>query len=138
VNYLLDTNVCIALINGHPEAVRKRFEHATAAGNSIAVSSVVVFELWYGVAKSGRKEVNAARLELFLSGPINLLELDDGDARAAGATRALLEGAATPIGAYDVLIAGQALHRGATLVTTNVSEFSRVAGLSWEDWAPLE
>lgn len=59
----------------------------------------------------------------------------DIDPREAGTVRAELETAGKPIGAYDVLIAGQARRRGVTLVTSNVSEFDRVAGLKWEDWA---
>ena len=135
MTYLLDTNACIALINGTPQRVRSRFQEVTAAGAGVAVPSVVAFELWYGAAKSARKEVNTRRLEAFFAGPINLLAFDDEDARSAGEVRAALESVGTPIGAYDLLIAGQALRRGSTLVTANVSEFARVAGLTWEDWA---
>jgi predicted nucleic acid-binding protein len=60
---------------------------------------------------------------------------DDEDAREAGTVRAELELVEKPIGAYDVLIAGQARRRGATLVTSNAREFDRVAGLKWEDWS---
>jgi tRNA(fMet)-specific endonuclease VapC len=60
---------------------------------------------------------------------------DDEDAREAGRVRAELELAGKPIGAYDVLIAGQARRRAATLVTSNVTEFTRVVGLKLEDWA---
>jgi tRNA(fMet)-specific endonuclease VapC len=101
----------------------------------MATSSVAVFELWYGVGKSQQQDANAKRLTTFLSGPIDVLELDDEDARAAGEVRAVLEASGTPIGAYDLLIAGQARRRGATLVTANAAEFSRVSGLRWEDWA---
>lgn len=135
MSHLLDTNACIALINGNPPPVRARFRQATAAGSGVAVSAVVAFELWYGVAKSARRAANAARLEAFFAGPLDLLPFDDEDARVAGQVRATLEASGTPIGAYDVLIAGQALRRGATLVTANVAEFARVAGLAWEDWA---
>ena len=135
MDYLLDTNACIALINGEPERVRKRFEQATAAGSQIFVSSVVTFELWYGVAKSTREEFNTRRLRTFLSGPVSVLSLEETDARAAGTVRAALEVSGKPIGAYDVLIAGQAIHRQLTLVTANVAEFSRVKGLVWQDWA---
>jgi tRNA(fMet)-specific endonuclease VapC len=135
VSYLLDTNACIALINGRPPSVRQRFEEATDGGAVIATSSVVIFELWYGVAKSARPEANADRLAVFLAGPIDLVDFDDDDARQAGQIRAKLESVGTPIGAYDVLIAGQAQRRGSTLVTANASEFSRVSGLAWEDWA---
>jgi tRNA(fMet)-specific endonuclease VapC len=133
VNYLLDTNACIALIN--QGAVRSRFQRALSGGAQIYVSSVVTFELWYGVAKSAHQAHNAERLEAFLAGPIALLPLEDEDARAAGAIRAALQASGMPIGAYDTLIAGQALARQLTLVTANVSEFSRVKGLSWQDWA---
>lgn len=133
--YLLDTNACIALINGTPKEVRRRFQRAVAKEAVILLSSVVAFELWYGVAKSQRKEGNAQRLDAFLAGPLEWTLFDDGDAREAGTVRAELEGAGKPIGAYDVLIAGQARRRGATLVTSNVAEFNRIAGLKWQDWA---
>jgi tRNA(fMet)-specific endonuclease VapC len=137
MTYLLDTNACIALINGNPSQVRERFQRTIATGDSITVSSVVAFELWYGVAKSTSKVANTERLEAFFAGPLDLLAFDDEDARTAGTVRAVLEAGGTPIGAYDLLIAGQALRHGATLVTANVSEFSRVSGLTWEDWASL-
>ena len=99
------------------------------------VSSIAVFELWYGVGKSTRQDFNRKRLEVFLSGPIVVLPFEDADARTAGALRASLETSGRPIGAYDLLIAAQALRHGLTLVTANVSEFSRVTGLAWQDWA---
>ncbi len=135
MDYLLDTNVCVALINGHPATVRARLQKATAGGEHVLVSSVAVFELWYGVGKSTRQEFNRKRLETFLAGPILGLPFEDADARVAGSVRAILEAAGKPIGAYDVLMAGQALRHQLTLVTANVSEFSRVKGLAWQDWA---
>lgn len=135
MSYLLDTNACIALINVTSAAVRGRFQRAVSGGAQIYVSSVVTFELWYGVAKSVHRALNTQRLEAFLAGPITLLPLEDEDARVAGSIRAALQASGTPIGAYDVLIAGQALARQLTLVTANASEFSRVKGLSWQDWA---
>ena len=101
----------------------------------MAVPSVVTFELWYGVAKSTRRAANHARLRTFLSGPFDVIDFTTSDAQAAGELRASLESKGTPIGAYDLLIAGQALTRDMTLVTANVREFSRIKGLSWEDWA---
>ena len=135
MTYLLDTNACIALINGTPKDVRRRFQRAIVRETTILVSSVVTFELWYGVAKSERKNTNTQRLEAFLAGPLEWTLFDDEDAREAGMVRAELEIAGKPIGAYDVLIAGQARRRGATLVASNVAKFDRVAGLKWEDWA---
>jgi tRNA(fMet)-specific endonuclease VapC len=135
VDYLLDTNACIALINGQPATVRARLHKATAGGDHVLVSSIAVFELWYGVGKSTRQEFNRKRLETFLAGPILVLPFEDADARVAGSVRAVLEAAGKAIGAYDVLITSQALRHQLTLVTANVSEFSRVKGLVWQDWA---
>jgi tRNA(fMet)-specific endonuclease VapC len=135
IEYCLDTNVCIDLINGKSAPVRARFKEAIAAGSVICVSSVVLHELWYGVSKSTRREANTERLQAFLSGPFQILEWDDADARAAGEVRSQLESAGVMIGAYDALIAAQAVRRGFTLVTANTKEFKRVDGLMWEDWA---
>jgi tRNA(fMet)-specific endonuclease VapC len=135
VSYLLDTNACIALMNGAPAAVRSRFEKAIRGDFQVYVSSVVAFELRYGIAKSARIETNTRRLETLLSCSVIALPFENEDSRVAGSIRAVLEAAGRPIGAYDYLIAGQALARQLTLVTANVSEFSRVKGLSWQDWA---
>jgi tRNA(fMet)-specific endonuclease VapC len=135
VTYLLDTNACIALINNSPPAVRARFQRAIDSRADILVSSIVIFELWYGVAKSSRPEANAKRVETFLAGPIHPLAFDELDAQSAGAIRATLESAGTPIGAYDTLIAGQALRHKLTLVTANTREFRRVKSLTFQDWA---
>ena len=134
MNYLLDTNAVVALLRNKPGGVRERYRAAEAAGDYLALSSIVLFELWYGVAKSSQVPENTERLRILLSGDLDLLDFDDEDARAAGQVRADLERAGTPIGSYDVLIAGQALRRGLTVVTANTSEFSRVTGLSWHDW----
>jgi tRNA(fMet)-specific endonuclease VapC len=135
VNYLLDTNACIALMNGAPATVRSRFEKAIREESRIYISSIVAFELWYGIAKSARIEINTQRMEALLSSAVVALPFDNEDSRAAGSIRATLQAAGKPIGAYDYLIAGQALARQLTLVTANVSEFSRVKGLIWQDWA---
>ena len=135
IEYALDTNACIALINGSSVPVRRRFKDVLAEGSVVCVSTVAVHELWYGVAKSERRDYNIERVQAFLSGPIRLLPFDEADARAAGEVRALLEQERRPIGAYDSLLAGQAARRGITLVTANVREFERVDGLMWEDWS---
>jgi tRNA(fMet)-specific endonuclease VapC len=134
VKYLLDTNACIALINGEPRAVRIRFRQALKRGATVSISTVAAFELWYGVAKSARPTANAERVETFFSGPVDVLQFDDADARSAGNIRGQSERRGTPIGAYDVLIAGQALKLGAVLVTDNAREFGRVPGLVIENW----
>ncbi len=135
MSYLLDTNACIALIDGTPASVRTRFEKVTTTNVEIFVSSIAFYELGYGVYKSSRQEFNRKRLSAFLNGPIALLPFEDDDARIAGFIRAELENQGKPIGAYDILLAGQALSRKLTLVTANASEFSRIPNLNWEDWA---
>ncbi len=135
MTYLLDTNAVIALLKDRPAGVRARLRRAMSRGASIAVSSVVLYELWYGVARSERRRENAERLGVFLSGRIDVVAFDAEDAATAGDLRATLEAAGTPIGPYDVLIAAQALRSGATLVTANVSEFARVRDLAWQDWS---
>jgi len=135
VSYLLDTNAVIALLKDEPAIFRKRLRRTVSRGAAIAVSSIVLYELWYGVARSARRRENAERLRVFLSGGIEVSAFDEEDAKTAGELRATLEGAGTPIGPYDLLIAAQALRTGATLVTANVAEFTRVPGLQWQDWS---
>ncbi len=135
MKYLLDTNACIALINNKSPMVRTRLQKVLAQDEKVLVSSVVAFELWYGVAKSARPEANARLVETFFAGPVSLLAFEPEDAKVAGRVRAGLEAVGKPIGAYDLLIAGQALRHQLTLITANGKEFGRVKGLEWEDWA---
>lgn len=135
MTYLLDTNACIALINDKTPSVRSRLRKALDAEDEVMVSSVVAFELWYGVAKSARPEANARLVEAFFAGPVRLLGFETEDAKVAGRIRTAIEAVGKPIGAYDLLIAGQALRHGLTLITANGREFARVKGLDWEDWA---
>ena len=130
----LDTNAVIAAVNAGPDHVRERIAGALARGEALGVSSIVLFELRYGIAKSARREHNEAKLAQFTTGLIEVLDFDSGDAEEAGEIRAALERAGTPIGYYDVLIAGQARRRDALLVTANLREFNRVEGLRVENW----
>ncbi|MGH9515275.1 MAG: type II toxin-antitoxin system VapC family toxin [Terriglobales bacterium] len=135
MNFLLDTNACIALINGDRPSVRNKVQRSIDGGDQLFVSSISTSELWYGVFKSSRTQFNASRLETFLSGSISLLEFDDDDARAAGCIRAGLESSGKLIGPYDMLLAGQAMRHQMILITANLSEFSRVKNLQWQNWA---
>jgi len=135
VNFLLDTKTCVAMINGKPGSVGTRLQEVIAEGATVFVPSIVILDLWYEVAKSSRPRVNRQRLKTFLAGPITVLAFDEQDAEIAGRLRAALETAGKPIGANDLLTAGQALRYKLTLVTANVSEFTDLHGLAWEDWS---
>jgi tRNA(fMet)-specific endonuclease VapC len=134
LTFLLDTNACIAALNGRPALVRDRITLARSAGSEITVSSIAMFELWHGVGRSVRAARNADRLVIFRDS-VDVLPFDEEDARVAGGIEADLRSRGTPIGPYDVLMAGQAVRRGLTLVTANVREFARVPSLRWEDWS---
>jgi tRNA(fMet)-specific endonuclease VapC len=125
----LDTNAVIAILNGRPKVARGHFAAAEKTGAQIAISPIVLFELWYGVAKSSRPDTNADRIRTFLSDFIEILPFEPEDAEAAAHLRALLEKADTPIGPFDLLIAAQAVRRGAALGTANAREFDRVPNL---------
>jgi tRNA(fMet)-specific endonuclease VapC len=134
VKYLLDTNICIALINGSSAKVRSRFIQAVHRHAELSTSLIVAHELWYGVAKSQQVARNANALTTFLSREVALLDYSEQDAQAAGEIRAELERRGERIGEYDTLIAGQAFSRNLVLVTANTREFGRVKGLIVEDW----
>jgi tRNA(fMet)-specific endonuclease VapC len=134
VTYLLDTNVCIAIMNQSAGMVRLNLAIAIESEAEIFLPSVVIHELWFGVSNSQRRERNVAVLRKFLGRGFEAQDFSSLDAEVAGQIRASLKALGTPIGAYDTLIAGQALARGLTLVTANTREFSRVAGLKLADW----
>jgi tRNA(fMet)-specific endonuclease VapC len=134
VSYLIDTNVCIALINGTSTKARRRYIQASLDPDLPCISSIVAHELWYGVAKSSRVAQNTKRLTTFLNLAVSVLDYTERDAQAAGEIRADLERRGERIGEYDMLIAGQAYARNLILVTANAREFHRVKGLKVEDW----
>jgi tRNA(fMet)-specific endonuclease VapC len=134
----LDTNAVIAVLNDRTSPVRTRVDAAIGLGRALAISSIVLFELRYGAAKSARPERNAQRIADFLLGPIEVLPFEPADAEEAGEIRAALERAGTPVGPYDVLVAAHARRRDALLVTANEREFARVPRLKFEDWAMRE
>jgi tRNA(fMet)-specific endonuclease VapC len=129
MRYLLDTNAVIALLNDNTSKLARRARREKPS--DIAISAVVVHELFYGAFKSRRATQNIASVDAL---QFAMIEFDKEDARQAGAVRALLASQGTPIGPYDVLIAGQAVARNMILVTHNTEEFERVPGLRIEDW----
>ena len=129
---LLDTNICIYIINAKPPAVLARFQQYRLG--DIGLCSVVAAELAYGVAKSGSAR-NRKALEMFLA-PLTILPFDAVSVWAYGDLRADLERRGTPVGALDTMIAAHALSLQAKLVTNNTREFAKVPGLQLENWVP--
>ena len=131
----LDTNIAIYVINRRVPSVRHRLAEQLRLGTEVGFSAIALFELRYGHVRSDRRAEAERLLEEFLAPGIAVLPFDAEDATHAGDIRAHLESKGTPIGHYDYLIAAQARRRGATLVTLNTREFSRVPGLIVVDWA---
>jgi tRNA(fMet)-specific endonuclease VapC len=131
ITHLLDTNSVIGLLARKSEKIAAKL--MTFPPGSLALPTIVAHELYFGAYKSARVAFNLNALRLF-TGDVPVLDFDERDAIFSGELRALLATQGTPIGPYDVLIAGQAKARGMTVVTSNVAEFKRVVGLSVEDW----
>lgn len=131
MKYLLDTNICVALIRRQPPALIQQL--TSHAPDGVGVSTITVAELHYGVMKSQAPANNQAALDQFLL-PLDILPFDHAASVAYGHLRAELERKGLSIGSLDTLIAAHALSLGAVAVTNNVREFVRVSGLVVEDW----
>ncbi len=129
MRYLLDANAVIGLLNDASSNLAQRARRENPA--DMAISAIVAHELFYGAFKSRQAAQNVALIDAL---QFVVLEFDKEDARHAGKVRAHLASKGTPIGPYDVLIAGQARARNLILVTHNIDEFGRVPGLQSEDW----
>ena len=132
MRYLLDTNICIYLIKKRPPEVLERFRQHSP--QDVAISTITLFELQYGIEKSQYRERSENALAKFLL-PLNLIDFDRSSAMEAAMIRAQLEKKGMPIGPYDLLIAGLARSLDMTLVTNNIKEFERIDGLHIENWA---
>lgn len=131
MQYLLDTNICIYLIKRRPSEVLERFRKHSP--QDVAISTVTLFELQSGIEKSQYRQRAEDALTKFLL-PLNVIDLDASAAMEAAGIRAQLEKMGTPIGPYDLLIAGLVKSQEMILVTNNTKEFERVAGLHLENW----
>lgn len=131
--YLLDTNILIALSKERP-GVSERL--AGIPASDVLLSSVVVAEIEYGIAKSARREHNRRVFDALLEG-FRVVPFDHAAAREYGPIRADLERQGRVIGPYDLMIAAHALALGALLVTDNAGEFARVVGLRMENWLEM-
>lgn len=131
MKYLLDTNICIYIIKKKPESVMKRFQKLKSG--SVAISSITLSELYYGVAKSSKQDENLIALQEFTA-PLEILYFTDKDALVYGNIRNSLEKKGTMIGAMDLLIASISKSQDLILVTNNTKEFSRIPDLKIENW----
>lgn len=132
MKFLIDTNICIYIMNNHPAEVVQKFRNV-GVGN-IGISSITVSELQYGVFKSKRIKENTRRLEEFLS-PFEILLYGEDESKYYGKLRNQLEQQGNTIGPLDLSIAAHALSNKLILVTNNEKEFSRVKSLKVENWA---
>ena len=130
--YLLDTNICIYIINQKPPAVVKRIQ--TKQPEQIAISSITLAELEYGIVRSRYPDRNRIALLEFLF-PFMILDFDQMASVVYGWIRSFLESKGKPIGPMDLLLAAQAKSRNMILVTNNEKEFNRIDGLQTENWA---
>ena len=127
---LLDTNVFIAAMRGNAKVLQHfRSHHPT----DIAISCVSLYELYSGIERCQRSVVEQQKVDALI-GPIHVLPFDSTAASVTAKIRRQLELGGKMIGPYDLMLAGQALSLGVTFVTNNTGEFSRVPGLSLEDW----
>ena len=130
LRYMLDTNLCIRVLRDRPAGLRECF-NAEAAG--LCISAVTLAELLYGAEKAARPVEMRQQVEGFAA-RLTVLPFDDAAAVHYGDIRADLERRGQVIGPYDLMIAGHARSKGLVVVTGNLGEFTRVAGLRAEDW----
>ena len=131
MSLILDTNICIRLLNERDSPVARRL--SSVPRKEVVLCSISKAELYYGAYRSARREANLALLRRFFQG-FETLTFDEKCEEVYGVIRAQLALAGTPIGPNDLLIAAVALANEATIVTQNTGEFGRVRGLRIEDW----
>ena len=132
MKYLLDTNICIYVINEKPKKVLRKFEQYPV--HEFGISSITHAELQYGVAKSKHKDTNQNALDEFLL-PLTILPFHGKRLVACyGEIRSLLESKGKTIGPLDMLIAAHALGLDLTIISNNIKEFSRIPNLKCENW----
>ncbi|MBU0465269.1 MAG: type II toxin-antitoxin system VapC family toxin [Proteobacteria bacterium] len=131
MNFLIDTNICIYIMNKRPPEVIHRFKNADVG--QIGISTITVSELNYGASKSQLQKQNFKRLEEFLA-PFEIIPYDQDASHYYGAIRCQLENQGNIIGPLDLLIAAHALSKDLILVTNNEKEFKRIKALKVESW----
>jgi tRNA(fMet)-specific endonuclease VapC len=130
----LDSNVLVDLMRRGRPQVRRHMQQAQAAGALLKVSTVVAHELVLGAHKSGRTRQQLELVRALLA-QMEVEPWSWEDALATGRLRAELEVVGRGVGAYDTMIAGQALARDWIVVTADVADFARFKGLQIVDWS---
>jgi tRNA(fMet)-specific endonuclease VapC len=132
MKYLLDTNICIYIINEKPDRVLRKFEQYPVF--DFGISSITHAELQYGIEKSKKKKTNQDALDEFLL-PLTILPFHGKKlVTCYGEIRASLESKGRTIGPLDMLIAAHALSLDLTIISNNIKEFSRIPKLKSENW----
>ena len=130
MRYLLDTNTCICVMRSDPAVVGRL---SAVSPGDCAISTITSYELYTGVEKCSDPDRESTKVGALLH-TVHTLPFDAAAAKEAARIRAVLESEGRPIGPYDVLLAGHAVAAGLILVSANAAEFSRVAGLSLDNW----
>lgn len=130
MTWLLDTNICVYLLNGNEQLKRKVSEIGV---QNLAVSNAVLAELYFGAYNSTKEKTNLATIEAFCK-HLTIIADSTGSARLFGRIKADLKRQGKRIEDFDILVASVAIANGRTLVTHNTEHFSRIAGLRIEDW----
>ena len=131
MKFLIDTNICIYIMNNHPPEVLPKFK--SIGVGKVGISSITVSELHYGACKSNHIKKNIKRLDEFLS-PFEILSYDENVSKYYGKIRSQLEKQGNIIGPLDMLIAAHALSNNLILITNNVKEFMQIKFLRVENW----
>ncbi len=130
MRYMMDTNTLIYFFKGYKSVVQQFLQ---TPPQEISIPMIVVYELEVGLAKSNSPEKRRQQLMALLN-TVQAIPFGEAEARQAARIRAQLEFQGQIIGPYDILIAATAVANGATLVTRNQREFSRIDGLSLTNW----
>jgi len=128
--YILDTTILIYFFKGIGQVSQNLLN---TPPNEIAIPTIVLYELEYGIAKSSSPEKRTRQLSEICS-VVKILPFTDNDARQSALIRAELESKGKPIGPYDLLIAGIAVANNGVLITNNTAEFKHVSTLRIGNW----
>lgn len=131
MSYLLDTDICIYILNGASSQLQKHFQEKS--GSRFCVSALTEAELYYGAIHSSRPQKNKERIKHFLD-PLEIIPFDSQAAQQFAQIKQSLVTSGKPIGAIDMLIAATAITKELTLITNNLKHFKFISSLALENW----